>query len=127
MDRKLRNAIIAKMRLLTWTLPAYKAVLARGKRKTFIGKYKNGNDKHLFKYKCNDCHNMYVRKEVEVDHIIPIVDPQVGFPMLPDKTPDFNTWIKKWNCPLNGLQILCKPCHKNKTKRERAYKKLPKI
>ena len=52
-------------------------------------------------------------KNVLVDHIDPIVDPAVGF----------TTWDEKINrmyCEKDNLQVLCKACHDEKTKAERA-------
>ena len=48
---------------------------------------------------------------VYVDHIIPIIGPE-GFVSW-DQT------IKRMFCEVDGLQVLCKECHDNKTKQER--------
>lgn len=55
-----------------------------------------------------------VNKEnnVFVDHIEPVIDPTVGF----------TTWdsvIERMYIELEGLQVLCKMCHKTKTGNER--------
>lgn len=62
-------------------------------------------------YKCNACEKEYTNKDVEVDHIIPVVDPAVGFV-------DWNTFIERMFCDRVNYQVLCKPCHKKKTKEE---------
>ena len=67
-------------------------------------------------YKCNICLNEFTSKDVEVDHISPVVDPATGFI-------DWNTFIDRLYCSKANLQVICKPCHKIKTKEERVKKK----
>lgn len=62
-------------------------------------------------YLCNRCKKEFTNKDVEVDHIIPVVDPKVGFV-------DWNTFIDRMFCERDNYQVLCKPCHKKKTKEE---------
>lgn len=50
---------------------------------------------------------------VFVDHINPVVDPNVGFI-------DWNTYIERMFCIEEGLQLLCRECHDIKTKEEKA-------
>jgi len=55
-----------------------------------------------------------VRKNnVFVDHIVPIIDPKVGFV-------DWNTVIERMFCEKENLQVLCKSCHERKSNDERA-------
>ena len=49
---------------------------------------------------------------VFVDHIEPVIDPQKGFVSW-DET------IRNLFCEAEGLQVLCKACHKEKTNDER--------
>jgi 5-methylcytosine-specific restriction endonuclease McrA len=60
------------------------------------------------KYKCATCNEIFGRKDIQVDHIEPVVDPKVGFV-------DWETFIQRLFCPASGLQVLCKPCHKVKS------------
>lgn len=62
-------------------------------------------------YLCNRCKEEYTNKDVEVDHIDPVVDPKVGFV-------DWNTYIQRLFSPRENYQVLCKTCHKAKTKEE---------
>lgn len=62
-------------------------------------------------YRCNACGDDFPQKEVQVDHIQPVVDPKVGFK-------DWNTFIRRLFCDEDNLQVLCKVCHKDKTKKE---------
>jgi len=48
---------------------------------------------------------------VQVDHIVPVIDPETGF----------TTWddvIERLFCEEDGLQVLCHACHQRKTKNE---------
>lgn len=71
-------------------------------------------------YKCNVCKDVVPVsilkngkrvKGVQVDHISPIVDPQVGF----------TTWdefINRLFSERDNLQLICSPCHDVKSKAE---------
>ena len=66
-------------------------------------------------YKCKACEIDFPAKEVQVDHINPIIDPVAGF----------TTWddvIDNMFCERSNLQVLCKDCHKLKTKEEKERK-----
>lgn len=78
-----------------------------------VGKKVNDKTGRIAKhYTCNACKKEFTSKDVEVDHIISVVDPIIGFV-------DWNTFIERLYCPAENLQVLCKVCHKLKTKRER--------
>jgi 5-methylcytosine-specific restriction endonuclease McrA len=66
-------------------------------------------------YKCNKCKKDFPGKEVEVDHIIPIVSSK-GFTTYDD-------FINALFCTKENLQTLCKTCHLEKTKQEKKIKK----
>lgn len=53
------------------------------------------------------------RQNVFVDHIEPIVDPNVGFV-------DWDTYINRMFCEKDNLQVLCADCHDEKSMAERA-------
>ena len=73
-------------------------------------------------YKCDGCgtevppttYDEDKRKRVKnifVDHVIPIIDPAVGF----------TTWdecIERMFCDSDNLQLLCKECHSGKSQEE---------
>ena len=66
-------------------------------------------------YLCARCENKFPAKLVEVNHIIPVV-PVTGF----------DSWdgvIKRLFCEESGLEVLCKPCHKEVTKGENEERK----
>lgn len=63
-------------------------------------------------YTCNECKKEYPAKEVNVDHVQPVVCPKEGFI-------DWNTFIDRLFCTRENLQVLCSKCHTKKTKEER--------
>jgi 5-methylcytosine-specific restriction endonuclease McrA len=68
-------------------------------------------------YLCNMCNQEHTAKDVQVDHIEPIVDPVKGF----------QTWdifIDRLFCSADNLQVLCKPCHLIKTQLEKKKNKV---
>jgi len=67
-------------------------------------------------YECHSCKEAFPAKEVQVDHIEPVVDPKVGFV-------DWDTFITRLFCGEENLQVLCKPCHLVKTKLEKDERK----
>lgn len=56
-------------------------------------------------YKCSKCKLTHKRKNIEVDHIIPV-----------GKFVTFDLFIERLFCDTKGLMVLCKMCHKDKTK-----------
>jgi len=80
------------------------------------GKQTNLSTGRLAKhYKCAGCARDYPAKEVQVDHINPVIDPVEGF----------TTWddvINNMFCEAENLQVLCTTCHKIKTAGERQRK-----
>ena len=66
-------------------------------------------------YACAACKKAFARKNVQVDHITPIV-PLSGWD-------NFDGYIARLFCHSDGLQILCIGCHKSKTKEENAARK----
>lgn len=70
-------------------------------------------------YKCAACGGEFVRKEVEANHINPVV-PVTGF----------DSWtgvIERLLCELDGWEALCKPCHKKVSATENAERKVNRL
>jgi hypothetical protein len=83
----------------------------------FVGRTINKETGKLAQhYKCADCKGNFPAASVVVDHIDPVVDTMTGFV-------DWDTYIERMYCEADGLQVLCKPCHKEKTALERKERK----
>lgn len=67
-------------------------------------------------YRCAKCLGAFPSKDVQVDHIEPIINPCTGF----------TTWdsvVNNMFCEADNLQVLCKGCHLLKTNAEKALAK----
>lgn len=62
-------------------------------------------------YRCEHCEQEFPSSMVEVDHVVPVVDPIKGFN-------DWNEYIERMFVEEDGFQLLCKTCHHEKTKLE---------
>lgn len=67
-------------------------------------------------YLCAMCEQDYTQKDVQVDHIKPVIDPKKGFV-------SWDTYIDRMFCEGKNLQVLCKVCHAEKTKLEKEISK----
>lgn len=62
-------------------------------------------------YRCAKCKQEFTSKDMEVDHIKPVVSPTKGFV-------SWDSFIENLFCEADNLQAICKPCHKEKSKKE---------
>jgi len=93
----LKAAVFSGLRRLSYRTPMY----AEAKRRARIRRGK---------YLCAKCGNIFGPKQISIDHISPVIA-LTGFI-------SFDEYIKRLFVPPEWLQVLCKPCHKEKTKRE---------
>lgn len=70
----------------------------------------------VFHSTCACCGNLVPETDTAVDHIKPVVDPEVGFT-------NWDDFINNLYCEAEGLQVLCTPCHLEKTNAEKAIAK----
>lgn len=66
-------------------------------------------------YLCKKCKQEYVAADVQVDHIIPVVDPVLGFA-------NWDNYINRLFCSKDNLQVLCLTCHQLKSNEEKLRK-----
>ena len=104
-EARYRGFIVSALRSATrrWP-PKYERI-----KDAYCGTKRNkrtGRDaKH---YSCATCGGEFPQREVQVDHIEPI-----------GTCPTWDEFIEKLFCEKDNLQVVCKPCHKIKTKEER--------
>lgn len=100
----LKHWLTNKLRRLSYQWPARKAAIQKAR-------VSRG------KYKCATCEgDQFGPKEIQLDHIIPVVDEEAGFI-------DWNTYIDRLFCIEDNFQVLCKPCHAAKTFFEQEIRK----
>lgn len=104
-DAQFRAAIQNLLRRARFWKPPNLA-LKKAERKS-----KSDNKKLKYEYQCNHCNSWFPRKEVQVDHIEPVIDPKVGFV-------DWNIYISRLFSPESNYQVLCLECHQEKSKKE---------
>lgn len=83
---------------------------AKNKAKRVKPKTKVG--RHKFEYQCNECKQWFPEKtgktkNIEIDHLI-----EAGSLKKAEDLPGF---VTRLFCEVDGLQVLCKECHNNKT------------
>lgn len=89
-------------------------VKARCRVRVKVGTFKNGNDKIVWMFKCEECGK--VVDKIEVDHIEPRIDPQKGYEGI-------ERWIHRTFVSADMLKGKCKPCHSSKTVAENAVRR----
>jgi 5-methylcytosine-specific restriction endonuclease McrA len=70
-------------------------------------------------YQCEGCGGTFTSSQVQADHVLPVVDPELGFI-------DWDTYISRLFVKADGYQILCSgvdSCHQKKTNSENARRK----
>ena len=101
----IRSALRQKSR---WWKPILQAKYAARR------KYKGPNKRQKYEYLCDKCKKWFAEKHIEVDHIIPCGTLRSG--------DDVKGFIERLFCEKEHLVVLCKPCHKKKTIKEKTKK-----
>ena len=86
----------------------------RCRLKVVVGTFKNGKEKHVWKFKCEECGDIV--DKIEVDHIDPRIDPEKGYQGI-------ENWIYRTFVDASKLKGKCKPCHVSKTVAENAVRR----
>ena len=102
--------IKAHLRRIFGRSPAHYAAMNRVKRTTYVGK-----DKMVF-FRCACCGCEFMRKDIQIDHIEPVIP-------IDRSVISYDELVKRLFVSADGLQVLCKPCHKNKSKEENSERR----
>lgn len=111
-EGRLKSFIVSVLRAGTRRYPPKFETLNEAKTEKKINSKTGRLAQH---YRCNECKEEFTSKDIEVDHIVPVVDVKTGFTTWDD-------FINGLFCGKDNLQVLCKPCHKTKSKKERYTK-----
>ena len=104
-EAEFMQKIRSKLRELSRYWPSKKIVMYEN-RVQVKGK------RHKYEYTCQSCDTSGLpATDVEIDHIVPAGSLR--------KLSDLPGFVERLLCEPEGLQVLCKPCHKDKTARER--------
>jgi len=111
-EGRLKAFIIAALRKATSRYPPKYECL----NEAFVGQRLNVKTNREGKhYLCAICEGEYPTKEIQIDHIEPVVSSE-----------GFTTWdnyIERLFCPKENLQAVCLTCHKIKSKEEAIERK----
>lgn len=67
-------------------------------------------------YRCCSCHKTFPNTEIQIDHIIPVVDPVIGFTTWDD-------FIARLFVEIDGFRAICADCHSQVTAKQREIRK----
>lgn len=108
-EARWRSFVISALRSATRRYPPRNKVLKKAFVRRQLSKVSNRMAMH---YRCAMCKKLFTSTNVQIDHIIPVVDPVKGFV-------SWDEYINRMYCEEDNFQVLCKPCHLKKTKKER--------
>lgn len=108
-EARWRSFVISALRSATRRYPPRNRALKKAFVKRQISKVSGRLAMH---YKCAVCKKLFTSTNVQIDHILPVVDPAKGFV-------SWDEYINRMYCEEDNFQVLCKPCHLKKTKKER--------
>lgn len=116
-ERKYNNGEWTKARYNSFVKGGLRAISQRWPpkyrvlSKAFTGHHTNPASGRIAKfYRCAACQGEFTAKNVEVNHIIPVV-PVTGFD-------SWDNVIDRLFCEEDGLEVVCKDCHKSISKKE---------
>lgn len=114
------------LRQMASRYPVKFAVLAAAQRGTaalgapYTGKGpKQGMNRVVKAYECNECKQLFKQKDVQVDHIVPAGTLK--------SYEDVSGFTERLFCGPEGMQILCTTCHNIKTKMEKENVRISKV
>jgi len=110
---RFRSFIMSALRGAKWP-PKYQAL-----RDAYAKTEVNPSTGRMCKlHECSQCGNLFPQKDMAVDHIEPVI-PIDGFDCEGFLGYNWDQVLRRLFVETEGLQALCKPCHKLKTIDER--------
>jgi len=103
---KCKNSVQSAIRQSFARSEHYKGFLELHRIEWYVGKRKRVS------YKCNCCESLFSSKDIQVDHVVPLGR------FVYRGLKDAHRFYDLIYCDYSNLQILCKACHKVKTKEE---------
>ncbi len=74
--------------------------------------YEGPNKRQKYEYKCATCNRFYIRKDIQINHVVPCGTLKMYS--------DVSGFLERLFCEdVKGYNILCKECHKAETKEQR--------
>ena len=110
---RMRSFIMSALRRAMWPVK-YRAI-----RDSFVEdgvNPKTGRKCRL--HRCSECGEVFPQNQMQADHIEPVV-PLDGFDNKVWLEYDWNELLQRLYCEADGLQAVCKTCHKEKSLEER--------
>ncbi|MFZ2190079.1 MAG: HNH endonuclease signature motif containing protein [Candidatus Magasanikiibacteriota bacterium] len=105
--------IVSVLRSGTQRYPPKYLTLNEAKTEKKINKKSGRLAQH---FQCAECLGDFPAKDIQCDHINPVVDPKQGFV-------SWDVYIERLYCEKENFQILCKPCHLIKSQQEKKDRK----
>lgn len=113
MSTKKKSRRKKEVNLKTWLTPKLRRLSYQWpprKETKRAGKVSRG------RYKCAACEEDFHYSQISLDHVDPVIDPEAGFT-------DWQDYITRLFCSMEGFQILCHQCHDIKTELENDLRK----
>jgi len=107
--------VIATLRKASYRWPSRNEAIRRAKVKVEVGTFKNGKPKTKLMPFCEKCG--LITEDTAKDHVEPVVEPKKGFI-------GWDSYVERmFPDTAAGYQILCHPCHKEKSMQELQIRK----
>lgn len=70
------------------------------------------NKRQKWEYQCQECQGWFMRKNIEVDHVVPCGSLR--------SLEDIAGFVERLFCETDGLRVLCETCHAARTREQSA-------
>lgn len=117
-EARMRSFIMSALRRAQWP-PKYAAI-----SKAYVEDGANPKTGRKCKlHRCEECGKLFAKGDMHADHIDPVI-PLEGFDGNWFLGYDWNQVVQRLYTEADKFQIICKQCHKDKSKEENAERRL---